>query len=140
MPAGLLGLEIPETALLQEDALAMQAWTQALAAGGMHVAIDDFGAGYGSLSALRRFPAEALKIDHSVVASLDSPSGAATVRAIVDLAHALGMIGVATGVQSASQLRMLIELGCDRAQGMYLGEPVSAHEMANLLRRGDATG
>jgi len=103
---------------------------------GVHIAIDDFGTGYSSLSYLRRFAADQLKLDGSFVEDLvHEPVNSAIVRAVIDMAHAIGMSVVAESVTSPEQLTRLGELGCDRAQGYYLGYPVPANEVPQALER-----
>ncbi|MDQ1647509.1 MAG: hypothetical protein QOJ50_3693, partial [Cryptosporangiaceae bacterium] len=85
---------------------------------------------YSSLAHLRRLPIDALKIDQSFVAGLsESTDAEVIVTSIVALAHALRLKVVAEGVETEDQLRILTELGCDRAQGYYLGRPVPPAEL-----------
>jgi len=91
---------------------------------GLRLAIDDFGTGGSSLTYLRRYPFDELKIDRTFVAGLEqSAADDAIVAATIDMAHALGMIVAAEGVESELQRVRLIELGCDRAQGYHLAPP-----------------
>jgi diguanylate cyclase (GGDEF)-like protein/PAS domain S-box-containing protein len=118
-----LCLEVAESALLDDldtigDAL------RALNAGGVQLAIDDFGTGGSSLTYLRQFPFDELKIDHTFVAGVSrSAADDAIVAATIDMAHALGMVVTAEGVETEAQRARLVELGCDRAQGFHLGPP-----------------
>ena len=90
----------------------------------MRLAIDDFGTGGSSLTYLRRFPFDELKIDGMFVAGLGrSAADDAIVAATIDMAHALGMIVAAEGVETEAQRVRLVELGCDRGQGYHLGGP-----------------
>jgi EAL domain-containing protein (putative c-di-GMP-specific phosphodiesterase class I) len=92
---------------------------------GAYLSIDDFGTGFSSLSYLKRFPVEALKIDRSFVDGLGrNPEDSSIVRAVVELAHALGVAAVAEGVETPSQLAALRDIGCDFAQGYLLGRPL----------------
>jgi diguanylate cyclase (GGDEF)-like protein/PAS domain S-box-containing protein len=118
-------LELTENALMQEqssaDALA------ALRRLGVHISIDDFGTGYSSLAYLKRFPVTALKIDRSFVDGLGTEiEDTSIVEAIVTLAHALGLIAVAEGLETPTQLEKLRAIGCDYAQGFLLGRPMPA--------------
>jgi diguanylate cyclase (GGDEF)-like protein/PAS domain S-box-containing protein len=107
-----------------------------LAAAGFKVAIDDFGAGYSSLSRLRDLPVQLLKIDRSFLRDVPaSPEATAVVTAILELAGALGMETVAEGVETPAQRAFLIERGCTLAQGFLLGRPVPARDLEPMLRR-----
>jgi EAL domain-containing protein (putative c-di-GMP-specific phosphodiesterase class I) len=96
---------------------------------GLSVALDDFGTGYSSLSYLHQYPLQALKIDRSFVANLESDEAAgatAVVRAIQALADTLGLQVIAEGIETESQRRTLLELGCQYGQGFLLGRPQPA--------------
>jgi EAL domain-containing protein (putative c-di-GMP-specific phosphodiesterase class I) len=95
--------------------------------------LDDFGTGYSSLSYLERFPIDALKIDRSFVAGLDSGGSAAIVTAIVSMAHSLGMTVTAEGVETEDQLEQLRRLGCEYAQGFFFGRPAPPESHDRLL-------
>lgn len=132
-PSG-LKLELTESTMITEasdvDILAR------LKALGVQIAIDDFGTGYSSLDYLRRFPIDELKIDRAFVAGLGRDGGDTTiVRAVVGLAHALGLVVVAEGVETSGQLRRLRELGCELGQGFFLGRPLPAADIGPLLSR-----
>ena len=121
-----LELEITETSLVQNTDGAAVALRE-LKKLGMMLSLDDFGTGYSSLSYLRRFPIDVLKIDRSFVRDISSdPSDAVLVRAIIDLAHSLGMTTVAEGVESSAQLYFLRSHKCNFAQGYFIGRPTSA--------------
>ena len=94
---------------------------------GFDLAVDDFGTGYSSLAYLQKFPLSVLKIDKQFVDHLPADEGAGAIaRAIISLAHNLGMKVVAEGVENGEQLRWLREAGCDLLQGYYLGRPMEA--------------
>lgn len=121
-----LVLEMTETALILDRSTMMET-VSAIAETGASLAIDDFGTGYSSLSYLRYLPAKQLKVDRSFVAGLTTnPRDAALVAAVVRLAHEFGMTCVAEGVETPEQLEHLRLLGCDLAQGYFLGRPAPA--------------
>jgi EAL domain-containing protein (putative c-di-GMP-specific phosphodiesterase class I) len=101
---------------------------------GITVAIDDFGVGYSSLSYLRRFPIDKLKIDRSFVRDLECEVDASIVQAIISLAHSLKLKVVAEGVETTDQLQFLRSLGCDQYQGFHFSPPLPSDEFAELLR------
>jgi len=118
-----LCLEVAESALL-EDMEATGSALRALKDLGIQLAIDDFGTGGSSLVYLRRFPFDELKIDRMFIEGLGrSAADDAIVAATIDMAHALGMVVAAEGVETEAQRARLRELGCDRAQGFHLGPP-----------------
>jgi diguanylate cyclase len=104
---------------------------------GVRLAIDDFGTGYASISYLRRFPVDILKIDHSFVAGLGrNPEDAAIVRAVIALARTLDLVVVAEGVERVEQLEELVALGCERAQGNLFSPPLPEPAFAEFLANG----
>ena len=117
MPAELLELELTESILVHDAEDAMHR-LHALAALGVRLSIDDFGTGYSSLGYLKRFPIGKLKIDRSFVAGLPGDdSDAGIVRAILQMARALGMKVIAEGVETEAQRQFLLDAGCDEFQG-----------------------
>ncbi len=119
VPAGALWIELTraDQRASSPDALKVLAHLRSL---GVLVAIDDFGAGFSSLSRLRHLPVDILKIDRSFVRDIDTDRrGRQIVAATVQLAHALGLVAVAEGVEDDGQLAALAELGCDFGQGRY---------------------
>ncbi len=101
---------------------------------GVSLAIDDFGMGYSGLYHLRHMPIDFLKIDRAFVTGLgDNQGDEAIVSATVGLAHALGVIAVAEGVETADQAETLNELGCDLAQHYYLAKPLPREAMEQPL-------
>ena len=132
---GRLGLEITETAVMEDAEVAVQTMT-ALRELGVSISIDDFGTGYSSLGYLHRLPADSLKIDRSFVAGIGAErDGAKIVAAIVRMAHDLSLPVVAEGVETVAQLDQLAALGCDAAQGYLLSTPLPAEEVAGILSR-----
>jgi len=133
-PGGVaLCLEITESFLL-EDPVATGTVLDELRALGVRLSIDDFGTGYSSLAYLRRFPLDTLKVDRTFVSGLGvDPDSRAITSAIIELAHALGLEVVAEGVEDQAQLEVLVDLGCDRAQGYLFSRPVPAPELWGVL-------
>jgi diguanylate cyclase (GGDEF)-like protein/PAS domain S-box-containing protein len=118
-----LCLEIAESSLF-DDLDATSEALRALKDLGVQLAIDDFGTGGSSLTYLRRFPFDELKVDRMFIEGLGrSTADDAIVAATIDMAHALGMIVAAEGVETEEQRVRLVALGCDRAQGYHLAPP-----------------
>ena len=132
LPAPCLRLELTESLLMDGSPEVKEALSK-LRALGVGLQIDDFGTGYSSLSYLQRFDADALKIDRSFIAKLDSPESAELVRTIVAMAHNLGMKVVAEGVETDGQRNMLQALGCEYLQGYLFSKPLKAEEAAGFL-------
>jgi diguanylate cyclase (GGDEF)-like protein/PAS domain S-box-containing protein len=127
-PASLC-LELTEASLMSDTATTIQA-LESLLHLGVQLCIDDFGTGYSSLSYLRRFPVSILKIDRSFVKGLGTDDGdAEIVQTITTLAHSLGMVAVAEGVETSEQFEALRAIGCDLAQGFLLGRPAPADRL-----------
>ena len=124
--AGLLELEVTESAIMTEPARA-QRLLQQLSALGIRISIDDFGAGYTSLGQLKNLPINELKIDRSfVMTMIEDPGNALIVRSVIELGHNLGFTLVAEGVETEQTLTALAGFGCDVAQGYHLSRPISA--------------
>jgi diguanylate cyclase (GGDEF)-like protein len=127
LPARRLELEITESVLLASTETTYTV-LHGLRALGICIAMDDFGIGYSSLSYLRRFPFDKIKIDQSFVADLTRRNDALfIVRAITGLCQNMGIRTTAEGVETAEQLEILKQEGCTEAQGYYFGEPKPAH-------------
>jgi diguanylate cyclase (GGDEF)-like protein/PAS domain S-box-containing protein len=133
---GRLGIEVTETAVVLEGPAGVRARTEVanLHEVGVQVAIDDFGTGFSSLGHLRRFPVDVIKVDRSFVqgAEIDARDAAITAN-LASLAHALGVIAIAEGIESESQLAAVQELGCDHAQGFLFAFPMPAGDLGRLL-------
>lgn len=128
-----LTLELTEQAMLSDPAIAGEQLVK-LRDGGMSIAIDDFGTGYSSLSLLARLPIDYLKIDSGFTQTLDGTDrDRIVVRAIVDLAKALGLVVVAEGVEQEQQLVRLAELGVGLWQGFLRSSPVPGDELLALM-------
>jgi diguanylate cyclase (GGDEF)-like protein len=127
--ASVLDIEVTETAVMSDFASASRALS-AVRKLGVTVSLDDFGTGYSSLAYLIRLPVDRIKIDKSFVQKLTVEEtrhqARAMVEAMVALARALGMATVAEGIETETQLVLVKELGCDAAQGYFIGKPVPA--------------
>jgi diguanylate cyclase (GGDEF)-like protein len=129
-----LCLEITEGTLLVDMNAAVRHLAE-LRSLGVRISMDDFGTGYSSLQYLRTLPLDELKIDRSFVTPVaEDPSAAAIVASIISLGHALGLLVVAEGIETATQLTTLRDLGCDLAQGYYLARPAPATKVTPALR------
>jgi diguanylate cyclase (GGDEF)-like protein len=121
--ASRLELEITESVLLHDNARNL-ATLDRLGELGVAIALDDFGTGYSSLSYLQRFAFDRIKIDHSFITSINRNSGSLKiVRSIVMLAHSLGLMVTAEGVETDEQFDAVRGEGCDDVQGFYVGRP-----------------
>ncbi len=133
LPAAWLELELTESILLHnpEQVLAV---VQRLRKLGVSLSVDDFGTGYSSLAYLKQFAVDKLKIDQSFVRAIDAqPDDTAIVRAIVQMAHSLGLKTIAEGVENTAVLELLRKLGCDEAQGYHYARPLPAGEVLPFI-------
>ena len=130
----LIELEITESSLMvnTEEAARTLEYLKSL---GVGLAIDDFGTGYSSFGYLKRFPLDALKLDRSFVRDITTDADDATItRAVISMAHSLGLTIVAEGVETEAQLAFLADYGCDQVQGYYFARPMGAEECSTWLR------
>ena len=105
---------------------------------GAQVSLDDFGTGYSSLVQLHQLPFSEMKIDRSFVIGMDTSKECRTiVKSIIDLAHNLGLSVVAEGVETASALQQLRDLGCDAAQGYFIAKPMSPTDLVKWLSQAE---
>ena len=134
-PARLLDLEITESGAMQAPEISIRTLYE-LKKLGIRISLDDFGTGHSSLSYLKRFPIDTLKIDQSFVRDINSdPDTAAIVTAIIAMAHSLRLNVVAEGVEYADQAKFLKRYACDQMQGYLVKPPVPAEEFIELLTR-----
>jgi EAL domain-containing protein (putative c-di-GMP-specific phosphodiesterase class I) len=132
----LVTLEVTETVFIQDSGRA-KVVLHGLKDLGVLLALDDFGTGFSSLTYLKSFPVDVIKIDQSFIADLGrEPASRVIVAAIIGLAHGLGMTVVAEGVESVRQHEEVAALGCDYYQGFHFARPLSAITLATKL--GDA--
>ncbi|MFE0250022.1 putative bifunctional diguanylate cyclase/phosphodiesterase [Streptomyces sp. NPDC059010] len=140
VPAGALQLEITEHVLLEDPQRAADTLA-GLTGHGVKMSLDDFGTGYSSLVHLRRLPVSELKIDRSFVARLAVDNeDAEIVRCTVDLAHSLGLLVVAEGVEDDETWERLRDLGCDAVQGWLVAAAMPADETTAWLRARGSRG
>jgi diguanylate cyclase (GGDEF)-like protein/PAS domain S-box-containing protein len=139
LPPSGLGLEVTETAVVEPGIAGERARAELklLHEEGVQVAIDDFGTGFSSLGQLRHFPIDMIKVAYSFVqGATHDPKDAAITANLVNLAHALGLVAVAEGIESAQQLTSLKAFGCDLGQGYLFAHPMPADELNDLLAHG----
>jgi len=126
LPAGMLCLEITESALMEDPAIA-QSTLRRLRELGVATSIDDYGTGYSSLAYIKQLAVNELKIDRGFVAGMEADQrNAAIVRSTIELGHNLGLTVVAEGVETEHELAQLRRFGCDAAQGYLFARPMSA--------------
>jgi EAL domain-containing protein (putative c-di-GMP-specific phosphodiesterase class I) len=131
-----LNFELTESVLMH-GAHTTVSLLHALREMGVRLSIDDFGTDYSSLSYLKRFPVDTLKIDRTFIADLTTdPDDAAITRAIISMGHSLRLRVIAEGVETREQLEFLRALSCDEAQGNHFGRPLPAAEAEQVLRNG----
>jgi diguanylate cyclase (GGDEF)-like protein len=134
VPASAVTLEITESSLMADPERAIEAMKR-LRSLGLHLSIDDLGTGYSSLSYLQRLPVSEVKIDRSFLVPDEGENDSfAIVGAIVDLGHRLGRHVVAEGVEDEATWQRLQQLGCDSAQGYWMGRPVPVDGFASWLQ------
>ncbi|TIO74882.1 MAG: EAL domain-containing protein [Mesorhizobium sp.] len=128
-------LEITETVLLEKTIDNIDT-LNTLNVLGIRISLDDFGTYYSSLSYLKNFPFDTLKIDQYFIADLETDLKSQTiVRSIINLAHGLGISVTAEGVETSAQARWLINESCDCLQGNFLGRPLGAEATSDFIRR-----
>jgi diguanylate cyclase (GGDEF)-like protein len=139
LPADLLRLEVTETAVMANPALATEILI-ALHRLGVRLSIDDYGTGYSSMAYLKSLPVDELKVDRTFVMHMDDdPDDVVLVRGAIELGHNLGMSVVAEGVEGAAHVAALQELGCDVAQGYHFARPMPAADLTAWFRTAAAT-
>jgi diguanylate cyclase (GGDEF)-like protein len=135
---GNLVLEVTESAMAEDPESALRTLITLQDDLGIRTHLDDFGTGASSLRFLHRFPGYALKVDRSlVIGMLTDPGSMEIVKAVVGLAHNLGMEVVGEGVETAEHLEALEALGCELVQGFHLSSPLTAEAAAHLLLAGE---
>ncbi|HTR17373.1 MAG TPA: EAL domain-containing protein [Acetobacteraceae bacterium] len=134
LPSSRLDLEITESVMLQENEGVLSTLHE-LRGRGIRIALDDFGIGYSSLSYLRRFPLDKIKVDRSFVQGMaDDPDSFAIVQSIADLAPKLGMCTIAEGIETIRDLEQVRRAGCEEGQGYLFGRPMRRADVTEYLR------
>jgi len=134
VPAARFEVEVTERVLLDGQFGMVSHILERFHEHGVQIALDDFGTGYASLTHLKRFPVDHIKIDHSFVADLEHDGDdAAIVAAVIGLGHSLGLHVTAEGVETEGQALRLREMGCHSAQGYFYAKPMPAAQMTELL-------
>ena len=129
-------LEVTETVFLGRGADSVAEALNVFSREGVKIALDDFGTGYASLTHLKGFPVDVIKIDRSFVSNLDTgPNDAAIIDAVVGLGHRLGMEVVAEGIETNVQARYLLDRGCDYGQGYLFGKASPAATVPSIVAR-----
>ncbi|MGC9962720.1 MAG: EAL domain-containing protein, partial [Acidimicrobiales bacterium] len=126
-------LEVTESVFIQDSARALVVLRE-LKRLGVKLALDDFGTGYSSLGYLQRFPVDIVKVDRVFITDVDrEPASGSIVRALVGLAHDLGMTVVAEGVETEEQYERVVSLGCDAYQGFLFSESMPSQELGQMM-------
>jgi diguanylate cyclase (GGDEF)-like protein/PAS domain S-box-containing protein len=134
LPSSALQVEVTETVFLGRGADFVERALNALSAAGVGIALDDFGTGYASLSHLKQFPVDVIKIDRSFVRDIEAdPGDAAIIDAVVSLGRSLGIRIVAEGIETDRQHDFLHSLGCDYGQGYLYGKAAPAADVPTAL-------
>ncbi|HEY1472648.1 MAG TPA: EAL domain-containing protein [Pseudolabrys sp.] len=135
----LLELEVTESILLEDDARALEIFRR-IQELGVHIAFDDFGTGFASLTYLKKFPLDRLKIDKSFVRKLQTDSDdMAIVGATIGLGKLLGLSVIAEGIEDSVTADLLRSKGCEEGQGYYFGRPMPAWKFEKAFFSGDAS-
>jgi EAL domain-containing protein (putative c-di-GMP-specific phosphodiesterase class I) len=138
LPAGQVTFEVTESAQFEDMDRAIAA-LERLRAAGIRISMDDYGTGQSALNYLKLLPLSELKIDRMFVAQAHVDKGdAMLVRSTVQLAHELGIKVVAEGIEEGECLEFLARIGCDHAQGYFVGRPLPAADLAALAAATDA--
>jgi len=136
IPCNRIELEVTESVFLGRGAENVERALRTLSAAGIRIALDDFGTGYASLSHLKQFPIDVIKIDQCFVRDLeDDPDDAAIIRAVLNLGYSLGIQTVAEGIEGEAQADYLRAGGCHFGQGYLFSPAVAAAEVPQLFER-----
>jgi EAL domain-containing protein (putative c-di-GMP-specific phosphodiesterase class I) len=136
----LLELEVTEDILLLDEARVLDIFER-IRKLGAHIVFDDFGTGYASLSYLKKFPLDGLKIDRSFVLELLADSDdAAIVGSTINLSRQLGLSVIAEGIENRATADLLVSMGCEQGQGYFFGRPMPAQSFENQFLIACAAG
>ena len=136
VPSHLISVEITEDVILSQDRHALIGALKALSAAGIKIDFDDFGTGYASLTHLKEYPVDRIKLDRSFISQLPHDrESLGIVRAVISLAHELSKEVIAEGVETVEQAVLLAEMGCDFLQGFLFSRPMPAAKAGEYLRR-----
>ncbi|WP_445505360.1 putative bifunctional diguanylate cyclase/phosphodiesterase, partial [Microvirga sp. G4-2] len=134
VPPRCLEVEVIESVLLDRSVANVERTLRTLSTAGVTIALDDFGTGYASLTHLKRFPIDVIKIDRSFIGDIEiDADNAAIVQAVRSLSHNLGIAVVAEGVENAAQASLLRLSGCDVGQGYHFGRPMPARDIPQFI-------
>ena len=135
IPPSRFELEVTESVFIGQIADNVERILNTLSKAGTTIALDDFGTGYASLSHIKQFPVDTLKIDQSFISAraADDPDDLAIVRAVISLGQSLGISTVAEGVESLAQVNLLRREGCDVGQGYLFGRAVAAAQVPRVI-------
>jgi diguanylate cyclase (GGDEF)-like protein/PAS domain S-box-containing protein len=141
LPASIIELEVTETVFVSQHVKNVEDILNSLSQAGATIALDDFGTGYASLTHLKQFPVDTIKIDRSFISRTGKaqPEDNAIVRAVIGLAKSLGISTVAEGIETPEQAARLAKEGCDLGQGFLFGRPMPASKVADVLTSWDPT-
>jgi EAL domain-containing protein (putative c-di-GMP-specific phosphodiesterase class I) len=136
VPAEYVEVEITERVLLDGRLDAVSSVLKTFCDQGIKIALDDFGTGYASLTHLKRFPVDHIKIDRSFVQDLEQdPDDEAIIAAVIGLGRSLNLQITAEGVETTGQAQRLREMGCEYAQGYYFAQPMAGSDLPDLISR-----
>jgi len=134
LPASCLEVEVTESVFLGRSAGHVERALQRLSIAGVTIALDDFGTGYASLTHLKQFPVDVIKLDRSFIRDMETnASDTAIVKAVLGLAHSLGITVVAEGIETPAQASLLRENGCNLGQGYYFGRPMPHKDVVQFV-------
>jgi len=130
-----IDLELTERIIMKEDDATIRTLNE-IHECGIHLSIDDFGSGYSSMSYLKKFPIDTLKVDRSFITDITSNADdAVIVSAMINLGHSLGLTVIAEGAEEVEQVEWLRQHGCDEIQGYYFSKPLPAPEMESYMKK-----
>jgi len=140
VPAGALELEITETSIIESPESAIVVLNE-LRSSGVTISMDDFGTGYTSLALLTDLPLDCVKIDRSFISPMtETKRNQSVVESIISMCQSLDLWVVGEGIETAQQLALLEQLGCDEIQGYFISKPLDANAIPEFLKNYDKHG